>query len=332
MSDRYNTNNPVPSNETRDFSDNSRIVDELVHLQQVSTPDRFGIPLKTWFGINQDAKNAILNLGWHPVGTFQAGATLNTIVDVIQDERSFLWYRWDNPNTLPKIVPADSTPESTGGIGAGVWVAVEFLASDTPSTPQEVFSLSEPLGEGADLNTYLTPGLYYQNSIDLAMSGINYPEPTAGSLEIYLHAGVTQVYRIYIGSRTYIRTHYNGAWSSWAMCYDTENPPPAADLSNYYTKPESDARYQLINTASNTSNGWHIDSSTGVMEQWGYAPAGVDAVLFPVAFSWQCHSVVLTATNAGQDTATNIEGLATTTGFMVGNGNNAGVYWRAIGG
>lgn len=125
MTERYNTNNPVPSNETRDFSDNARIVDEIVHLQQPSTPDRFGVPLKTWFGVLEDAKKAILSLGWHVVGTFQTGAVLNTIVDIIQDEESLLWYRWDDQSTLPKTVPPNSTPESTGGIGDGLWVALD---------------------------------------------------------------------------------------------------------------------------------------------------------------------------------------------------------------
>ncbi|MCV5655502.1 hypothetical protein OFN54_29655, partial [Escherichia coli] len=35
------------------------------------------------------------------------------------------WYRWDDLLTIPKSVPAGSTPESSGGTGAGKWLAVD---------------------------------------------------------------------------------------------------------------------------------------------------------------------------------------------------------------
>jgi hypothetical protein len=122
---RYNTNNPVPSNEVRDFSDNAQIVDEIVHLQQATTKDRFGNDLKTWYGISEDAKQAIINIGWNPVGTFQDGATITGAGDILQDESTGVWYRWDDLSTLPKTVDPDSTPDSTGGTGEGKWLAVD---------------------------------------------------------------------------------------------------------------------------------------------------------------------------------------------------------------
>ncbi|HHO9800938.1 TPA: sialate O-acetylesterase, partial [Escherichia coli] len=42
--------------------------------------------------------------------------------DVLLQESSGEWFRWDGP--LPKVVPAGSTPESTGGIGDGKWKSV----------------------------------------------------------------------------------------------------------------------------------------------------------------------------------------------------------------
>jgi hypothetical protein len=84
--------------------------------------------------------------------------------------------------------------------------------------------------DAADLNTYTTPGLYYQNANAQAASGKNYPEANAGTLEIYKNAGTTQVYRTYSSSRTYSRSLYGGSWSKWGKVYDTENKPTPAEI------------------------------------------------------------------------------------------------------
>lgn len=95
-------------------------------------------------------------------------------------------------------------------------------------TSQEIFNdQAVYIGESADLNNYTTPGLYYQPSIAQAQTGKNYPEETAGSLEIYKHAGVTQIFRVYAHSRSYIRSFYVDSWSPWVMQYDGANPPTA---------------------------------------------------------------------------------------------------------
>ncbi|MBL5924945.1 tail fiber/spike domain-containing protein [Enterobacter asburiae] len=122
---RYNTNNPVPSNQVKDFSDNAQIVDEIVHLQQPTTKDRFGNNLKTWYGVQQDANEAIAQYGWITMDSFQDGATLTLPNNVLRWELpdgDGEYYRWDGP--FPKVVPAGSTPESTGGVGTGKWLSV----------------------------------------------------------------------------------------------------------------------------------------------------------------------------------------------------------------
>lgn len=122
---RYNTGNPVPSNQMKDLSDNAQIIDELVHKQEDTTLDRFGNPLKTWFGIEQDAKEAMAAFGYITMDSFQDGATLtlpNQILRWKLPDGDGEYYRWDG--VFPKVVPAASTPESTGGIGAGKWLSV----------------------------------------------------------------------------------------------------------------------------------------------------------------------------------------------------------------
>lgn len=54
--------------------------------------------------------------------TFLNGATLESERDFIWDDNSKSWYYWTG--TFSKEVPAGSTPESTGGIGAGAWLSI----------------------------------------------------------------------------------------------------------------------------------------------------------------------------------------------------------------
>lgn len=72
--------------------------------------------------------------------------------------------------------------------------------------------------------------MYYQPANAQAQTGKNYPEANAGSLEVYKHAGITQIYRVYNGSRTYIRTLYSGVWSAWVKQYDAANKPSPGDI------------------------------------------------------------------------------------------------------
>lgn len=122
----YNTGNPLGSAAAKDLYDNAQNLDHLsVDRANETWPDRFGKMRLTWYGMEQRYKTAITNLGWNPVGTFQQGAQVNAAGDIIQDETDDVWYRWDDLATLPKNVPAGSTPDTTGGRGEGAWQAVD---------------------------------------------------------------------------------------------------------------------------------------------------------------------------------------------------------------
>ncbi|WP_421513914.1 phage tail-collar fiber domain-containing protein [Enterobacter ludwigii] len=129
----------------------------------------------------------------------------------------------------PKAVKV-ANDNANGRVPSGRKVNGRTLSNDIEILPGDVYKLSTGIGDAADLNTFTAPGLYYQPANAQAATGKNYPEPNAGSLEVYKHAGITQVYRVYSNSRHYIRTLYSGTWTAWAWVYDTAHKPSASDV------------------------------------------------------------------------------------------------------
>ncbi len=131
----------------------------------------------------------------------------------------------------PKGVKA-ANDNANGRVPSGRKVNGRALTDDINITAQDIFNgQSVGIGNAADLNAYTTPGLYYQPANAQAQTGKNYPESVAGSLEVLKHAGITQVYRTYSNSRSYIRTLYGGVWTAWIKQYDAANKPTPADIN-----------------------------------------------------------------------------------------------------
>ena len=121
------TNLPVPSESPRDLKFNAGKIDEFVTSKQREYEDRFGNKHYTVEGLRWVAQQAISAFGYITLKSFQLGAPLpdNELTlpnPVLQDESDGEYYRWDG--TFPKAVPADSTPDTTGGKGIGAWVSV----------------------------------------------------------------------------------------------------------------------------------------------------------------------------------------------------------------
>ncbi|WP_370973140.1 phage tail-collar fiber domain-containing protein [Enterobacter hormaechei] len=130
----------------------------------------------------------------------------------------------------PKAVKA-ANDNANGRVPSGRTVNGRALSADINITAQDIFNgQAVGIGNAEDLNAYSTPGLYYQPANAQAQTGKNYPETAAGSLEVYKHAGITQIYRIYNSSRAYIRSLYSGTWSAWIKQYDAANKPTPADI------------------------------------------------------------------------------------------------------
>ncbi|ELY3978428.1 phage tail protein [Cronobacter sakazakii] len=241
---------------------------------------------------------------------------------------------------------------ASGRVPSGRTVNGRALSEDITITAQDIFNgQSVSIGSAADLNAYTVPGLYYQLANSQAANGKNYPEAVAGSLEVYKHAGITQIYRVFNNSRAYIRTAFNGSWSAWAQQYDEANRPTAGEVGAYtkaegdaryqpkgsytpagqaYTKAESDARFQRINSASLGANGWFRDTNTGLLIQYGKVAVSTSGqgVTFPVAFS----IVPSLSLNVNSGTYGDTGASSTsTTGFVIVASQRNTVGWMAIG-
>ncbi|WP_445611729.1 tail fiber/spike domain-containing protein [Hafnia alvei] len=118
------TNLPVPGESARDLKFNAGKIDEFVTSASHEYIDRFGGRHRTIAGINYESNQAMSNYGYITQKSFEMGSTLNTPNTVLQWESNGEFYRWDGDWSQPKVVPAGSTPDSTGGIGAGAWVSV----------------------------------------------------------------------------------------------------------------------------------------------------------------------------------------------------------------
>jgi phage-related tail fiber protein len=130
----------------------------------------------------------------------------------------------------PKAVKA-ANDNANGRVPSGRKVNGRALSADINITAQDIFNgQAVGIGNAEDLNAYTTPGLYYQPANAQAQTGKNYPETAAGSLEVYKHAGITQIYRLYNSSRAYIRSLYSGTWTAWIKQYDAANKPTPADI------------------------------------------------------------------------------------------------------
>ncbi|HHL0035183.1 TPA: phage tail protein [Enterobacter mori] len=131
----------------------------------------------------------------------------------------------------PKAVKA-ANDNANGRVPSGRRINGHALTDDFNISAQDIFNgQAAAIGNAADLNAYTTAGLFYQPANAQAQTGRNYPEANAGSLEVYKHAGITQIYRIYNSSRSYIRTLYSGTWSAWTKQYDAANKPSPADIN-----------------------------------------------------------------------------------------------------
>ncbi|MFS7220669.1 glycosyl hydrolase family 28-related protein [Rahnella inusitata] len=116
------TSNPIPSEAPQDLKFNAGKIDEFVTSSGWTYTDRFGVKRYTIEGMNYLAKQSMAAFGYITLDSFQAGASITLPNQVLRDTTTGEYYRWDG--ALPKTVPANSTPSSSGGVGTGKWLSV----------------------------------------------------------------------------------------------------------------------------------------------------------------------------------------------------------------
>lgn len=107
----YNTGNPIGSTDARDRLDNSENLDLAVNSLSQTFVDRLGRTRDTLEGVYQKS-------AYYRAGTFDDGYTLTNNRQTLAYGN--VEYSWSG--VFPKIVPAGSTPTTSGGVGAGAWV------------------------------------------------------------------------------------------------------------------------------------------------------------------------------------------------------------------
>lgn len=87
-------------------------------------------------------------IGYITRRSFEKGFNVTTWNEVLLWEEDGGYYRWDG--TLPKEVPAGSTPSTTGGVGLGAWVSVgdaslrSNLISDNSTNGDALITVKQP--------------------------------------------------------------------------------------------------------------------------------------------------------------------------------------------
>ncbi|MBW5825388.1 hypothetical protein H0I68_09975 [Yersinia kristensenii] len=127
------TQNPVPSEAAIDLKFNAGKIDEFVTSFLLKYTDRLGREHLTIEGIRDIVERAIKEFGWTTIDSFEIGATLTNSSEVLRWQSNGEYYRWDGE--FPKVVPVGSTPDTSGGVGAGKWLSIgdAVLRSDLKS-------------------------------------------------------------------------------------------------------------------------------------------------------------------------------------------------------
>ncbi|WP_336844476.1 pyocin knob domain-containing protein [Providencia rettgeri] len=115
-------------------------------------------------------------------------------------------------------------------------------------TSQVIFNRAIAIPLNADLNDYVTPGLYFQPNGSPGSNDKNYPSNTAGSLEVIKtgNTSVKQIYTAWYDNQTWVR-RYNGSNKTWSDKWDedyTKLNPPTAEAVGAYSKQQADAKFQ----------------------------------------------------------------------------------------
>lgn len=144
--------------------------DVLNELAEDSGSSLIGSPYGTLEEVATDVQNKISG-----AYSFAAGATLTSTKDFIYDQASNAYYYWTG--TYGKVVPENSSPEDTGGIGSGAWSVVGdvVLRNSLASTSGASMIGVMPHGTLQDAMKWVTPEMFSgANDSEKLQAAVNY--------------------------------------------------------------------------------------------------------------------------------------------------------------
>ncbi len=108
------------------------------------------------------------------------------------------------------------------------------ISNATQEALNQKLNIPQKIPANSNLNTYQTPGLYYNQYNSEVSTMANVPAKLAFSLFVEYATGAIQTFTVYnninptSGIRSWKRTYYNGTWSNWVqvgmVLYGTGNP------------------------------------------------------------------------------------------------------------
>lgn len=265
------TNLPVPSESPRDLKFNAGKIDEYVTSMGWTYTDRFGQKHYTIEGNNYLAHQAIQSFGYITLDSFEDGNTLTLPNQVLRLESTGDYYRWDGaflPNG--KIVPANSTPESTGGIGIGKWISVGDASLRSNLAASAGMSV---VGVCPDIATLRTLSVQVGRKVQLL--GYHTNRPGIGGGLLYASADTSLAddgVRVFVttdGTRL-IRETNGELYASWAGAVGDWNGTTGTD---------NKAAIERLIAASGTKFKWVIDLTN----------VGVSSVVIDSKDNWNGH-------------------------------------------
>lgn len=286
------TQNPVPSADIRDHVFAGAKLDEFITSMGWTYTDHFGVKHYTVEGINYLAQQVMDAFGYVPLAgvSFTTGATLTQPNEVLFSEDDNQYYKWTGSFAAgDKVVPADSTPESSGGIGPGAWLSVgdasvrpwvnqNFEEAEYKKLQNISFTTGTTILKSDEVLFNAETGFYYQYKGELPVT----VAPGSSPDDNWRCVGDAN-YPLTVSSFGADRTGTIDSSAAFQLMYDNMRRCVADDgdaiylvskpliLSSYYSY--VDFKTATLNMVEPVSSGLPEYISTG----YGYAPGNVKA-------------------------------------------------------
>jgi len=114
----YNTGNPLGSTSVKDLYDNAQGLDRATNdCVNKQWTDRFGKPRKTWWGMESDFQEFLLNSGFEIIGDYGAGLNITAFNQIFRKDGEF--YRLSAEIDIPYTTNGNWTEENNRFVSVG---------------------------------------------------------------------------------------------------------------------------------------------------------------------------------------------------------------------